>query len=133
MRELRRQRGVTLSGLIFACVFIGVVAVLAMRLFPLYNEKLKVDSAMENVAAQPNAATMTKTDVVRAMLRNFEVSDVDRFDTPTLSKVLTVETERDSRDKVVNVQYEIRGPLFGQLDIVLKYDKTVTLAAGVSE
>ena len=130
MRELRRQQGITLSGLIFACVLLGAIAVIGMKLFPLYNEKFKVDNAIENVVAQPNAGTMTKADVVRALMRNFDVSDVDRFDMAGLSKVLTVENLKEGGGKSLKMQYEIRGPLFGQLDVVLKYDKSVALTAG---
>ncbi len=79
MMTRKKQRGVTLSGLIMACIVLGVAALLVMRLWPIYNEKMKVDQAMDKLASNPDAARMTKPEIVQAIMRQFDVSDVDRF------------------------------------------------------
>ena len=121
MHSKRRQRGITLSGLIMGCIVLGSAALLVMKLWPLYNEKMKVDQAMDHLAANPDAARMGKLEVVQALMRQFDVSDVDRFDTPSLSKVLTVGKKRGTNDKVVMIEYEIRAPLFANLDVIMNY------------
>lgn len=115
------QRGITLSGLIMACIVLGGSAVMVMKLWPLYNEKMKVDQAMEHLSGNPEAARMNKMDVVRALMRQFDVSDVDRFDTPGLAKVVTVGKKKGSGDKVIMIEYEIRTPLFSNLDVIMNY------------
>lgn len=117
----KRQRGITLSGLIMGCIVLGTAAVIVMKLWPLYNEKMKVDQAMEHLGANPDAARMSKMEVLYALMRQFDVSDVDRFDTPGLAKVLTVGKKKGSGDKVVIIEYEIRTPLFSNLDVVMNY------------
>lgn len=117
----KRQRGITLSGLIMGCIVLGTAAVMVMKLWPLYNEKMKVDQAMEHLGANPDAARMSKMEVLQALMRQFDVSDVDRFDTPGLAKVLTVGKKKGSGDKVVMIEYEIRTPLFSNLDVVMNY------------
>ncbi|MBK6657872.1 MAG: DUF4845 domain-containing protein [Proteobacteria bacterium] len=121
MNSKRHQRGVTLSGLITSCIVLGAVALLAMKLWPVYNEKMKVDQAMEHLGANPDAARMSKGEVVQALMRQFDVSDVDRFDTPGLSKVVTVGKKKGTNDKVVVIEYEIRAPLFSNLDVIMNY------------
>ena len=121
MHSKKRQLGVTLSGLIMALIVLGTLALLVMRLWPLYNEKMKVDQAMAHLAANPSAARMTKAEIVKAIMRQFDVSDVDHFDTPSLSKVVTVGKKRGTSIKVVMMEYEIRAPFFSNLDIVMKY------------
>ena len=117
----KRQRGITLSGLIMGCIVLGAAAVMVMKLWPLYNEKMKVDQAMEHLGTNPDAARMNKMEVVRALMRQFDVSDVDRFDTAGLTKVVTVGKKKNSSNKVVMIEYEIRTPLFGNLDVVMNY------------
>ena len=134
MKPISRQQGVSLSGLIFWCVLIGVVLLIAMKLFPLYNEKFKIDAALTNTASQAGIGSKSSRDVMTVVLRNFEISDVDRFeDYVGLAKVMTINNIKDSRDKQARIAYEIRGPLIGPLDIVLKYDKTVVLKAGIAD
>lgn len=128
MKNLGKQRGITLSGLIFGCVVLGTVALVLMKLWPLYNEKLKVDQAMEKLAANPEAARMSKTAMVNAIMRQFDVNDVDSFDTKRLTKTLQVGRKKGTKTKVVSMKYEIRGPLFGDLDVILKYNKAIEFA-----
>ena len=121
------QRGVTLSGLIYSCIIIGFVALVAMKLFPLYNEKMKVDFALEKVANTAGSGDQSKMELVKAIMRQFEVSDVDRWGTPEFAKLLKVKKEKGKKNKTMTLDYEVRGPLFGELDVVLKYSNSLEL------
>jgi hypothetical protein len=121
MHLKHHQRGITLSGLITGCIVLGAVAVIGMRLWPVYNEKMKVDQAMDHLAANPAAGRYSKPEIVDNIMRQFDVSDVDRFNDAGLAKVLTVGRKKNSSDKVVIIEYEIRAPLFGNLDVVMNY------------
>ena len=121
MHSKRRQLGITLSGLIIDCIVLGGAALIAMKLWPLYNEQMKVDQAMAHLEANPTVPRMNKTEIVQAIMRQFDVSDVDRFDTPSLTKVVTVGKKKGTAIKVVMMEYEIRAPFFGNLDLILNY------------
>ena len=121
------QRGVTLSGLIYSCIIIGFVALVAMKLFPLYNEKMKVDFALEKVANTAGSGDQSKMELVKAVMRQFEVSDVDRWGTQEFAKLLKVKKEKGKKNKTMTMDYEVRGPLFGELDVVLKYSNSLDL------
>lgn len=133
MSSRHRQRGVSLSGLIFWCVLLGGAALVAMKLFPLYNEKMKVDFAFEEVMREPSIGTWTKADIVKAIMKQFEVSDVDRWSTPEFSKLLLVTPAADGGGRTMSLYYEIRGPLCCDLDVVLNYGKEVELPKGALE
>ena len=123
----RIQRGVTLSGLIYSCIIIGIIVLIAMKLFPLYNEKMKVDFALEKVASTPGSGSLSKLQLVKSVMRQFEVSDVDRWGTQEFAKVLKVKKEKGKKTKTMTLDYEIRGPFFGELDVVLKYANALEL------
>lgn len=130
MASRRLQRGVSLSGLLFWCVLIGIVALIGMKLFPLYNEKMKVDFAFEEVMREANVGNWTKGDLVTAMMKQFEVSDVDRWTTPEFSKLLQVVPKPGGGGRTMSLYYEIRGPLCCDLDVVLNYGKEIDLPKG---
>ena len=121
------QRGITLSGLIYSCIIIGFIALVAMKLFPLYNEKMKVDFALEKVANTSGSGNQSKMELVKAIMRQFEVSDVDRWGTQEFAKLLKVTKEKGKKNKTMTLDYEVRGPLFGELDVVLKYSNSLDL------
>lgn len=125
MRQV--QRGITLSGLIYSCIIIGFIALVAMKLFPLYNEKMKVDFALEKVANTAGSGNQSKMELVKAIMRQFEVSDVDRWGTQEFAKLLKVNKEKNKKNKTMTLDYEVRGPLFGELDVVLKYSNSLEL------
>ena len=119
------QQGISLSGLIMACIVLGTIAFLFMKLFPIYNEKMKVDQAMDRLANNVDGARMTKRAMVKAIMRQFDVNDVENFDTPTLTKRLQVGRKKGSKGKIITLAYEIRGPLFSNLDIIMNYSKVI--------
>lgn len=116
-----KQRGVTLSGLIFMSALFGALALIVMRLFPLYNEKMKVDQAFDRVANDASVSGQNKSQLVNAIMKQFEVSDVDRWSTVEFTRLFKVETKANSENRVMSLDYEIRNVLCCNLDIVLNY------------
>ena len=66
-------------------------------------------------------------ELVKAVMRQFEVSDVDRWGTQEFAKLLKVKKEKGKKNKTMSLDYEVRGPLFGELDVVLKYSNALEL------
>lgn len=123
---------ITISGLFYTSVIFGVVALFAMRLFPLYNEKMKVDMALEKIAGQKESERMTKVEIARLVGRQFEVSEVRRWSPAEFAKILKLKKVKGGGKDMI-LQYEIRGLLFGDLDVVLKYDRTLRLGQPVTD
>lgn len=132
-KRLSRQRGVSLSGLIFWSVLIGALAMLGMRLFPLYNEKMKVDMALDKVAGDSAVGDQGKGEIVKAVMKQFEVSDVDRWSTVEFTRLLKIERPRGEINRFMSLEYEIRNVVCCNLDIVLNYQYTRELPPGDAE
>ncbi len=130
MHSKHKQRGITIGGLITWCIILGAAALIGMKLFPLYNEKMKVDFALKKVAEDTTVNNGGKADIVKAIMKQFEVSDMDRWNSAQeLSKVLRVAKKRDSTKRQMSLDYEIRGPMCCGLDVVLNYAKYMELPA----
>ncbi|MFT4562499.1 MAG: hypothetical protein ACI9BW_002245 [Gammaproteobacteria bacterium] len=133
MKRRHSSGAITVSGLIYTCVIFGMVAVTGMKLFPLYNERIKVDLALEKVAGQAESARMSKRQISKLIMRQFEVSEVRRWGEVEFEKLLKVKKMKSGKGKVMSLDYEIRGPLFAELDVVLNYSKSLKLGTVVSD
>ena len=133
MKQRHSRGAITISGLIYVCVIFGTIAVVAMKLFPLYNEKFKVDLALEKVAGQAESARMSKTDIVKLIGRQFEVSEVRRWKMVDFAKILKIKKLKGGKGKIMSLDYEIRESFFGELDIVLKYSKVLKLGVPATD
>ncbi len=126
MMNLKRdQRGVSLGGLLTWCVILGFTALMLMKLWPIYNEKMKVDQAMDKLSTNPNGPRMNKNAFAKALMRQFDVNDVDTFSTVELRKTLQVGRKKGTKIKIVTLAYEIRGPFFANMDIVMNYNNAI--------
>lgn len=126
-----KQLGVTLTGLITACIVLGGAALVGMKLWPIYNEKLKVDTAMQKLASSPEGSRMNTRAMAVVLQKQFDVNDVEPVDPRKLPKYLTVVKRKNLKE--VTFAYEIRRPFFSNLDIVMNYAKTVELSSGKTD
>jgi hypothetical protein len=130
MNTLSRQRGLSIWELFFFAVLVGATAVVVIKLLPLYMEKFKVVKAMKSIAEEPDVRNFDDQEIVKRLLRHFEIEDVDRFSTPNdLKKILTVDKNKDNAGRTMHMKYEIRGEFWGDLDAVVRVDNVTPIAA----
>ncbi len=120
------QHGLTLIGFIMVVVLVGFFALVAMKLFPLYNDSFAITQSLKSVASQPEAEKMTERDVRRYFLRSANINGLYQFTEKNISDYLTA-NKVGQEPREMYMYYENRTTLFGDLDIVLVYDKTVQL------
>jgi len=53
---IKKQSGLTFIGLCIVLAIIVVFVLFGLRVFPLYNEKLQIESAINSVVNQPDSA-----------------------------------------------------------------------------
>jgi hypothetical protein len=126
------QGGITFISFLLNCLLIGFAALIIMRLFPLYTESFKVSNALKNITQDPEIGQKSVRDIQGMLLKQMEIDDVDRFDFNNLRNYLTVKPNARGM-RVLTMTYESRGPLLGNLDVVLKFDESLTIAGTASE
>ncbi len=129
MINRKRQNGITFLGFLFACSLVIFFAFLGMRLWPILNEKMKVDQALENIAAREDVATLNKRGIVKYLLRHFEVEDVDQFERQSdVKDIFTVKKIKGKKKRLMQMKYEIRRPILtDKLDVIYKYNKSMII------
>ncbi|MGH8658125.1 MAG: DUF4845 domain-containing protein [Gammaproteobacteria bacterium] len=127
MVNSHKQQGLTLISFFLICALVGFFALVVLKLFPLYNEAFRVNASLKTIATMPDIAMKNGDEIKNLLLRNFEVQEVRRFDERNIKKHFKVEKEKGKKERTLHMQYEGRGPLFGDLDLVLKFDKAVAV------
>jgi hypothetical protein len=118
----RRQRGVTAIGWLFLLAPIALVGYAGIRMAPVYLNYMKVARSLESLESARSASDLPSLAHVRTAIGSY--FDVESVDYP---KAADVAIRRDSGAWVVEAQYEDAAPLFGNVSILVEFDKTVTI------
>lgn len=121
---MRRQQGMTLMSFVMVLVVVGFFALVVMKLFPMYSEYNNLKGVMDALAANPASATMTPGQVWTDLQRRFNIAYVESVEREH------IKLTRNGRTTTLQIAYEVRKPLFANLDVVGKFDRTVTLGGG---
>jgi Flp pilus assembly protein TadG len=118
---MRRQRGVTMIGWIFLLTPMAIVIFAAIRIGPQYYEYYKLVSAMKSTASElKNDETLTPQAIRGALQRRFDTQYVD-------TKAEEIEVARGESGWQMVAAYEEEAKLFGNLHLLLKFDKSVPI------
>lgn len=117
----RKQSGITLIGFLMVLAIAGFAAYVAMRLFPMYQEYYSVRSAMKGLAGEPGVADMDPAKVQDLFFRRLYINYSENV------KPQNVKIERVEGGWLMKVNYEVRRPLVGNLDVVGKFDSSQAL------
>ncbi|WP_374603672.1 DUF4845 domain-containing protein [Arenimonas sp.] len=116
-----KPRGMTLMSFVIVLVVVGFFALVIMKLFPMYSEYYNLTKVMEEYAAQPNSASNSPQQLQSELNRRFGIAYIESVEKDDIKVI------RDKGVSKLNIAYEKRVALFGNLDIVGKFDKTVQL------
>jgi hypothetical protein len=120
MKLIRKQKGMSLIGMLIFMSFVGFFVYAGIRLGPIYNEYYSVVKAIELVAEQPGAANKSPAAIQGEIAKGFYASYVERV------KAKDVKVIR-SRGKKLQLKYEVREPFIGNLDFLVHFEKTIPL------
>jgi hypothetical protein len=116
----KRQRGITFIGWLFLLVPIAIVGYAGIRVAPMYMTYGKITRVMEQIS-QEGSASDTQRAVTYALEKRL---DIEGIEFPTM-KDFTV--RRDGTSWLVEIDYEEPAPLFGNLTINARFQKSVRL------
>ncbi len=122
MMKFHKQKGLTIMGFLMVLAVILFFAFVGIRVTPIYLEYYSVVSAMDGVAAERGSARFSPFEIKRKML--------DRLYLSYATDNITEKNIRVIRRNGVQVRvtYEVRKPMFGNLDIVASFDRMTKLS-----
>lgn len=124
---INNQRGVTAAGWLTILAVIAVFVMIVLRLFPLYNEKMTVISAMDSVANRPDAAELSKRELLKSFLKNVQVGGSRRFNDATVKQFVKLGRDKKTGIKTMTVEFENRNIFFQDIYFVMAFKRSVKL------
>jgi hypothetical protein len=118
-----KQRGITMIGWLVLLVPLAIVGYAGIRLAPIYLNYMKVTRSLEQTSKDLEDQEALTGNAIRNALGKHLV-DVESVDFPTIEQVLI---RREGPVWVMQASYEDTAPLFANLGLLVKFDKTVAI------
>ena len=121
MQSISKQHGMTMISMFLFAVAIIMVILFLIRLVPIYLDNLSVDSAVQSMATDGKMKKAGTKAMKKSLLTKFNLNSVYSVtgDDIYISK--------SNGQTLIEVDYEIRENLVGNLDFVVSFKNDVTI------
>ncbi len=118
----RRQRGVSMIGGLLMLIVVCFVALMVIRIVPIYVSYFTVKSTLEALQQDPASRQMSVAELYNTLQKRFEIGYVSVVD------ARRVKIRQQGRERILSLAYEDRRTLIGNLDIVASFDINLVLS-----
>jgi hypothetical protein len=104
-------------------VVIAFVAIIFLKIMPVYFDGFKVGDVVTGMKEERGLGDKTSNEIKTMILRRLDVnmvSDVTKED---------IFIEKIKNEVLIDVEYEVRKNMFGNLDVVISFKKSVEAPA----
>ncbi|WP_425500917.1 DUF4845 domain-containing protein [Pseudoxanthomonas gei] len=124
LQAKHKQDGMTLTSFVVVLAVVGFAAYIGMKLFPMYQEYYSVRSAAKAIAAEPGVGDMDPSKIQSMLFKHLDINYSENV------KEENVKFDRIDSGWRMKVNYEVRRPLVGNLDVVGVFDISQDLTRG---
>ena len=110
---MKNQRGITLIGMLVACIVIVIVAIGGLKIAPAYIEYFTIKKAIVAIAQNNRGGTVQ--DVRRAFELRQAIDNIDAIGPKDL------DVTKEGNEVVISFAYPKRIPLFGNVNLVIDF------------
>jgi len=122
MQKNGKQRGMTVIGMLLLLIVIAFVALIAMKVVPMYIELYTIKSTIESIRNEPQLAQMNTRDIHIAIQKRFDIGYVERV----TARDLKIKND-PSQGRVLELIYNDERELFYGLFVLLKVNEIIPL------
>jgi hypothetical protein len=109
----RKQQGVTLSGLLIVCVLLVAVAIIGFKLFPAFNDYLKVKKAVTDIANNPE---------YKGSIPEMRLAFGRRATIDDIKAVQDLDITRQGDRPVISAAWTVKVPLFYNVSACMDFE-----------
>ena len=116
----RRQRGVTLIGWAFLLIPVAIVGYMVIRLIPVYLNYMRVAHSVDATITEmkgEEGGTINPQMIRSTLGKHFDIESI------TFPDEKDIAVTRDGSTWTIEAKYEDNAPLFGNLSLVIDFDK----------
>ena len=117
----KKQRGQSMWGNLFMIIMLIFAAITVMKLWTPYYDNMAVGKALKNMGEDPSIRGASADQLRDSLNKRLSISGV------SLSKE-EVKVAKQEKGTKIDVNYERRVPMYGNIDAVVKFDHSLQLA-----
>jgi len=118
--SLRHQSGIGWLGWVTILLLVGSVGLFALRLVPIYLDYFQVLDVARSLQRESGVAGKSKSALKTLVASRFRQNNIYKLK-PTILKFSKSSQQR----LIVHIDYEERATLFGNIDILVTFDKKI--------
>jgi len=126
MQQPNKQKGMTAIGWLLVIAVVVIFALVALKLIPVYLETYKIGASMESLVTDTSAHNKSPAQLRTLLLKRLDINMI--YDI----KADDIDITRSTNGYTIEIDYEPRVNLFGNLYFVVVYDKTVEVPSNIS-
>jgi hypothetical protein len=123
MQSKNKQKGMTGISIMAILVVVAFMAVAALKVMPIYFDSFKVGDVVSGLKAERGLGAKSSHEIVKMILKRLDVNMVSDV---TKEHILI---EKTKNDVFIDIEYEVRKPMFGNLDVVVSFKKSIEAPA----
>ncbi len=111
-----KQRGISLSGMLLWSVVLVFVALLGMKVVPVYIEHATIEENLVAVAEDPSLKSATAAQIRLAFSKRAQIDGISAI------TAKDIKIARDKGQNILNVAYIVNVPLFHNISLQIDFD-----------
>jgi hypothetical protein len=120
---VRRQRGITLITWLVIFMVIGFFIMLGLRLAPIYMHNYSVKNIITDLQKEPLISRKPVGEIRTMLMRRFDINGIEDLGRDNIKITRTGGTTK------VEVVYETRQHIAGNVDVVVMFNESIDLIA----
>lgn len=113
---MRKQQGLTLSGLVLWAVVVVVLVLLGLKIGPAYMEYYTIEKTFKTIVSEPGMRNAQRSEIERAFASRAAIDNIQSI-SPT-----DIEVSKDGGNLVISASYSTKVPLFGNMSACLDFN-----------
>ena len=112
---MNRQKGVTLTGLLFVCILLVLVLMLGFKLVPAYLEYTTIEKIFKNMAEDPTLRNARRPEMDRAWGARATVENIQSVDGAL------IDYTKEGDGWVISTEYEKKVPVARNVSLCIDF------------
>ncbi len=123
MQSKNKQKGLTGISIMVLLVAIAFIAVIFLKIMPIYFDAFKVGDVVSAMKDERGLGDKSNNEIAKMILKRLDVNMV----TDVTKEHIFV--EKSKNEVYIEVDYEVRKPMFGNLDVIITFKKSIEAPA----
>ena len=123
MQSKNKQKGLTGVSIVVLLVFFAFFAVTLLKIMPVYFDSFKVGDVVSGLKDERGLGEKPNSQIMKMILKRLDVNMVTDV---TKEDILI---EKVKNEVFIDIEYQVRKPMFGNLDVIISFKKSVEVPA----